>query len=259
MTASRRAAAIGRRLVVAIAVLPLLVLVPRSFADAWRAPAIVPQAWGLRGWRVALSSGNDAIGALGVSLTVATLTTMLALLLGWPAARTLARDGLRRHPVTVAVLAAPLLVSPFATGTGLAEWFLRFGLADTVTGLVLAHLVPVLPYVVLTLVPAFGAGLLDREEAARTLGATEPMILRTVTIPGVAPTLSAAALLGFLVSFSQYGTSLAVGGGLPTLPIVLLPFIGRDAAVAAALSVVFIAPVLIALVASIRADDGWRG
>lgn len=55
-------------------------------------------------------------------------------------------------------------------GTGLVTWLLRLGLADSIPGLVLAHLMYVLPYVVLTLVPVFGDRLRQLEEAAATLG-----------------------------------------------------------------------------------------
>ena len=48
----------------------------------------------------------------------------------------------------ILLVALPLLVPPFATGTGLAEWFIRLGLADTILGVALAHLTAVLPYVV---------------------------------------------------------------------------------------------------------------
>jgi putative spermidine/putrescine transport system permease protein len=62
-----------------------------------------------------------------------------------------------------------------------------------------------------------------------------------------------AALLGFLVSWSQYGLSLAVGGGLPMLPLVLVPYTSSDPQVAAALSLVFLAPAVVALLAAARA------
>jgi hypothetical protein len=60
------------------------------------------------------------------------------------------------------------------------------------------------------------------------------------------------------VSWSQYGTSLAVGGGLPTVPIVLVPFAQSDPQVAAALSLVFLAPPLLALAAAARAGRTTR-
>ncbi len=169
--------------------------------------------------------------------------------------RALSRLGRRSRTVVLAVLAAPLLVPGFAIGTGLAAWFLRLGLADSVAGLVAAHLVYVLPYAVLVLAPAFNDGLHRLEEAASTAGAGTVARLRLVTVPAVTQPLAVAALLGFVVSWSQYGTSLAVGGGRLTLPVVLLPFIARDPQLAAVLSLVFLLPPLLALTAVHRL---WR-
>ena len=68
-------------------------------------------------------------------------------------------------------------------------------------------------------------------------------------MPAVTRPLAVAALLGFVVSWSQYGTSLAVGGGRLTLPVVLLPFIARDPQLTAVLSLVFLLPPVLALTA----------
>jgi putative spermidine/putrescine transport system permease protein len=231
---------------------PLLVLPLQAAADAWRAPALVPQRLGTRGLQVAVT--GQAGEALGNSLLVAVATTALALLLGWPAARALAGRRLR-HPAPILVLLAmPLLVPAYATGTGLAEWFVRLGLAGTRLGLVLAHLTVVLPYVVLVLTAGFGERLADLEEMARTMGLGPTRRLLLVTLPATRPTLAAASLLGFLVSWSQYGLSLAVGGGLPMLPLVLLPFIRTDPQVAAALALLFLAPAIAALAVAARAS-----
>ena len=74
-----------------------------------------------------------------------------------------------------------------------------------------------------------------------------------MTLPAVRPSLAAAMLLGFLVSWSEYGSSLAVGGGRPMLPLVLLPFVRSDPQVASALSLLFLAPAVAALVLAARA------
>jgi len=76
-----------------------------------------------------------------------------------------------------------------------------------------------------------------------------------VTLPATAPTTALAGLLGFLVSWSQYGTSLAVGGGRLTLPVVLLPFVERDPQVTAVLALVFLVPPVVVLIAVRRV---WR-
>jgi putative spermidine/putrescine transport system permease protein len=240
------------RLLAVLAAAPLVVLPVRALAETWRAPSLLPQTWSTRGFAVLGASGTHAGEAVTNSLVVALGTVLVALLLGWPAARSLAAAPRGRRLVATVVLALPLLVSPFATGVGLTEWFIRIGLTDTIVGLVLAHLVYVLPYVVLLLAPAFSHGVDDLEEAAAVLGAPPARRLALVVAPAVAPALGAALLLGFLVSWSQYGTSLAVGAGIPMLPLVLLPFVGRDPQVAAALSLVFLVPALAALAASVR-------
>lgn len=240
-------------LLVAVAfALPLAVVVVRALADSWRAPALLPQRFGLRGIHEAFS--GQALDAFVNSLVVALVVTAIALVVGWPAARVLGERRLRRPAPVFLLLALPLLVPSYATGEGLTEWFLRVGLVDSVPGLVLAHLVLVLPYVVVVLMAAFGPALSALEEMGRTQGLRPAVRWRWITLPAVRPTLAAAALLGFLVSWSEYGSSLAVGGGRPLLPLVLLPFVRSDPQVASALSLLFLAPAVAALIVASRAS-----
>ena len=230
---------------------PLAALVLRAVADEWRAPALVPQTIGTRGFEIAFGGGT-ASTALATSLLVACSSTLLALALGWPAARVLGERRLSRPGLVFVMLAMPLLVPPYAIGSGLTEWFLRLGLAGTVLGLVLAHLVVVLPYVVVVLLSGFGSRLTELEEMAQTFGAGRVARFAWVTVLSIRPTIAAAVLLGFLVSWSQYGSSLAVGAPRPLLPVVLVPFVGTDPQVAATLALLSLAPAVLALVAATR-------
>lgn len=236
---------------------PLLGLVVQAFADRWRAPSVVPQELGLRGFRVGFADGG-ALEALGNSALIAVASTTLAVLLAWPAARVLGEARLRHPAPVVLLLALPLLVPPLATGTGLTSWFVRLDLVDRPAGVVLAHLTTALPYVVLVLVGAFGCRLTELEEAAAVLGLSPARRLLAVTLPTVRPVLVAAIAIGLLTSWSQYGTSLAVGGGLPTLPVVLLPYVGSDPQVAAALALLFLTPAVVVVAVAARAGRGGR-
>ena len=236
--------------IAALIAAPLLVLVVQAFADQWRAPAIIPTAFGTRGFDAAFAQGNAGAALLN-STAIALLAMALALVIGWPAARALGRERARK-PAVVLLVALPLLIPSFATGTGLAEWFIRLGLADTILGVALAHLTAVLPYVVLILALGFTDALGELEDVARTFGAGTVRRLALVTVPALAPPLAMASLLAFLVSWAQYGTSLAVGGGLPTLPVVMLPYVRSDAQVAAAISLLMIAPAIASLFVALR-------
>jgi putative spermidine/putrescine transport system permease protein len=175
---------------------PLAALVMRALADEWRAPALVPQAIGTRGVEIAFGGGT-ASTALATSLLVACASTLLALALGWPAARVLGERRVRRPGFVFVLLAMPLLVPPYAIGSGLTEWFLRLGLAGTVFGLVLAHLVLVLPYVVVVLLSGFGSRLTELEEMAQAFGAGRPL-LPVVLVPFVGTDPQVAATLALL-------------------------------------------------------------
>ncbi|MBK8295409.1 MAG: hypothetical protein IPK93_11850 [Solirubrobacterales bacterium] len=232
--------------------LPFLVLVLQAFADSWTAPSLIPQEFGLRGFRDGFAGGGAGV-ALTRSLLVAFVVTAVSLLLAWPAARVIGERRLRHPGPVVLLLAVPILISPFAIGTGMTGWFVRLGLTDSVAGLVLAHIVFSLPYAVLVLSTGFSRRLRLSEEMASSMGIGPWRRLLMVTLPETRPTLALAALMAFLVSWGQYGSSLAISGGSPTLPVVLLPFIGSDFEVAAALSLLFLVPAVLALAAANRA------
>lgn len=245
-----RNAIVGGALVVLIAA-PLAILALQAFADSWRAPDALPSDLGTRGFDVGFAQGNAADALLN-SLVIGIGTTAVCLIVGWPAARALAGRSFAGRSVIVLLLALPLLMPPYLAGFGLTEWFIRLGIDGTLVGIMLAHVTFALPYAVVILVSGFGVDLLRLEEMARASGASPLATLRWVTIPSLKPVLAVAGLLAFLVSWSQYGTTLAIGGGRPTLPIVMLPFVRADPQVAAALALLFLVPAVAALGAAAR-------
>lgn len=250
MSERARSTAIGGVLALLFAA-PLGVLAIQAFADSWQAPDVLPGELGLRGFDVAFTRAGAGEALLN-SLAIATITTAICLVVGWPAARVLGLRRLPRNGVVFLLVGLPLLMPPYLAGFGLTEWFIRLGIDGTLAGIVLAHVTFALPYVILILLSGFGKDLVRLEEMASTTGAGPLRRLSWVTVPSLRPALGAAALLGFLVSWSQYGTSLAIGGGRPTLPIVMLPFVRTDPQVAAALALVFLAPCVLALLLAAR-------
>lgn len=246
----------ARRLLIAMlaiaAVLPVLTLLVRALADVWRAPAVLPQELGLRGVRYVLSDGAGVIEAVVNGALIALLATAGALALGWPAARALAAAPRRVRHVLVLAIAMPLLVPQYAIGAGLAEWFIRLGVTDTVLAVALAHLIYTLPYVVVVLAGAFSRELIELEEAAATVGAGPLQRLALVSLPASRTALATAAVMALIVSWSQYGTTLAIGGETTTLAVMLVPFAQSDPQIAATLAILFLAPTLVALAAVAR-------
>lgn len=242
----------GRRLadavtvtVVAVSFLPLVV---QAAADRWYGRAVVPQAWGWRGVRLAAGDPVLVRAILG-SLAVAGVVAVVAVLVAWPAARYLAQTGSRAGWV---MLAAPLLVPPLVLGDGLAAWLPAVGLRSGYPTIVVAHLPASIAYAALALVSAFGPELDELDASAAVLGASPVRRLVTVIVPASRRHVVLALALAFTVSWSQYATSLTVGGGRPMLPLTLVPFVRRDPQVAAVLSLVFLAPPVLTLAAAAR-------
>ena len=229
---------------------PFLILPVRAIADEWRSPALIPQRFGTR----ALSAVRDdalIVEALSNSIIVGLGTMIVGLILAWPAARSLCSPGTPAL-LTTTVL-APVLLPPLVVGEGLRVWFLRIGIADGLIGIGLSHLISVVPYMILVLLPGFTGALSRREEAARVLGASRFRVWLDVTTRILAGRVGVALVLGFTISWSQYGSSLGVGGGIPMLPLVLVPFVRSDPQIAAVLDLIFLLPPFLLFATALRA------
>jgi ABC-type spermidine/putrescine transport system permease subunit II len=162
---------IGAVMIVAgLAIMPLALLTVWSFARAWFWPALLPREWSLRAWAYVFSPAADLFNAAVLSLGIAAAVTLLALLAAVPAARALALHDFRGKRLLLFALLLPVLAPPLAATMGMHSLFLRYGLADTILGVVLAHLVPAVPYSTLMLAGSFSRLDPDLEAQARTRG-----------------------------------------------------------------------------------------
>ncbi|HZS03745.1 MAG TPA: ABC transporter permease subunit [Blastocatellia bacterium] len=245
--------------VIGLALIPVGLLVMWSFARAWYWPALLPREWSLRAWSYVASPAADIVPSLVVSIGIALAVTALSVIVALPAARALALHEFAGKRALLFALLLPVLAPPLASAMGVHSLFLRYGLADTLLGVVLVHLIPTVPYATLMLTGSFSRFDPDLEAQARTLGAKTFGVWRYVTLPAIAPGLAVAAAFAFLISWSQYLMTLLIGGGrVVTLPLTLVAFQrGGDEAVTAALSLVFLAPTLLvfAAVARFLRDD----
>jgi putative spermidine/putrescine transport system permease protein len=240
---------------------PFAAFLLNAFSFRWFYPQLLPAEWSLRAWSRIAAPRFGLLPALANSLGIALIVTLVSLALGLPAARALGMREFKGKRLAEFFILAPIMVPALPVGMGLSVIFVRMGLAGSYLGVALAHLVPVLPYVVLTLAAVFRSYDDALEAQARTLGAGPLRVLFSVTLPTIAPGLSAAGLFAFLISFSQYLLTLLVGGGrIITLPVLLFSTIpGGDNAAIAALSLVFVLPSLFILIATSRVLNGRPG
>ncbi|MGD8235309.1 MAG: molybdate ABC transporter permease subunit [Chromatiales bacterium] len=166
--------------------------------------------------------------ALAVTLKLATLTTLILLLIGTPLAWWLARTRWRFRFLIEAVIALPLVLPPTVLGFyllialgpdgpvgGLMQAFGGTPLAFTFTGLVIGSVFYSMPFVIQPLQNAFTAIGREPMEVAATLRAAPLDRFFSVAVPLARPGFLTAAVLGFAHTLGEFGVVLMIGGNIP--------------------------------------------
>ena len=171
---------------------------------------------------------DQDLAALAVTLKLATLTTLILLLIGTPLAWWLARTRWRFRFVIEAVIALPLVLPPTVLGFyllialgpdgpvgGLMQAFGGTPLAFTFTGLVIGSVFYSMPFVIQPLQNAFTAIGREPMEVAATLRAAPLDRFFSVAVPIARPGFLTAAVLGFAHTLGEFGVVLMIGGNIP--------------------------------------------
>ena len=243
--------------IISIIVSVLAPIIPQiiwSFAFRWFFPDLLPSKWSLDAWQYVFTESSRVGEGLFNSLIIAMLVSLFSIIVGLPAARAIALYEFRGKALVEWLLMVPIIVPGIVAVMGIHMMFIRYRLTDSILGVALVHLIPCVPYMVLVMASVFANYGTELEDTARTLGASRWQVLWHITLPGIFPGLLVATMFTFLISWSQYVTTLLIGGGkIVTLPLVLFPFISASAhANAAAISLVFVAPAIIVLIFTSR-------
>jgi molybdate transport system permease protein len=166
--------------------------------------------------------------AVRLTAELASLTTLILLIVGTPLAWGLARTRSRFKPLWAALVAMPLVLPPTVLGfyllllmgpqgpVGQLTQALGLGrLPFTFAGLVVASVIYSLPFVVQPLQQAFEAIPERTLEAAATLRASPLDRFFSVALPLARPGLVTAAVLGFAHTVGEFGVVLMIGGNIP--------------------------------------------
>jgi putative spermidine/putrescine transport system permease protein len=197
---------------------PLLSLAVWSLAERWTYPAAWPQRLGFRYWSRMLTA--DFLDPLKTGLGIAVLVTAGALLCAIPLGYALARLAFPGRTLVLLAFLLPQAFPQLPVFAAATREFYRWGLAGTVPGVVLVHLVGGLVFAVWTMTAVFRAIDPALDEAAHNLGASATRAFLTVSLPLAVPGIVASALLVFLYSLDEFTGTLLVGAPfVTTLPV----------------------------------------
>jgi putative spermidine/putrescine transport system permease protein len=205
-------------LVYAFLLAPLIVVVLASFnsADFLSFP---PRGFSLR-WYRALWESEVWGDSFRLSVLLTAVVTPLSLIIGTLAAYALVRYSFPGKGLVETLVMAPLVMPQIVLGIALLNYFSLLGLIDSLTGLILGHLVVTLPFTVRLV--SISVHNLDPalERAAQNLGATPLQTFWRVTLPLLRPGIVAGAIFAAIISFGELAVTLLIAGArTTTLPL----------------------------------------
>ena len=216
-------------------------------------------------------ASTEATTALRLSLVCSLGATVLSVVIGLPLAWTLARVRFPGRSLVRALVLLPLVLPPVVGGVALLSAFSRRGLVGehlydwfgiqltfTTAGAILAETFVALPFFVITVEAALRSMDQRYEAVAATLGAGRLTVFRRVTLPMVAPSVVAGAVLAWARALGEFGATITFAGNIvgrtQTLPLAVYVALQANPDVAIALSLVMLAVSLVVIV-SLR--DRW--
>lgn len=203
---------------------PILVVIAYSFNENRLASVWTGFSWR---WYESALQNRALLDAVKISLTVASVATVIATTVALMAALVLVRGRdvrLRRASETVVNL--PLLLPEIVLAVAVLILFSQIGLQNGMAKLIIAHTAFCIPFAFLPIRARLQGMEPDFEEAAQDLYATPWVAFRRVTLPLIAPGVFAGAMLAFVISMDDFITSnMLNSGGSTTLPVYIFGLI----------------------------------
>ncbi|MGK5740171.1 ABC transporter permease [Micromonospora sp. URMC 103] len=192
-----------------------------------------------------------------VTLEVSLLVVGLSLVIGVPAAYVLARRSFPGKRAIYLLFLLPILMPPITYGIPLATVLYKFGLAGHLSGVVLANLVPSVPFVILTMTPFIEQIDPRIESAARMCGAGTRSVFLHVLAPLLLPGMLASAILVLVRTVGMFELTFLTAGPDSQTLVVALYYSMSAAGIRAqqsvdAMAVMYTAMMLVLLVIALR-------
>ena len=230
-------------------------VVTSSFATRWLGTWF-PAGWTTR-WYSAAWSEFQLDDVLTVTFQIVFLVVFFSGLLGVPAAYALARRDFPGKKLVMLLFLLPLLVPPITFGIPLATVLYRTGLAGSMSGVVLANLVPTVPFVILVMIPFIEQIDTKIEAAARVFGANTFKLFIYILLPLLAPGILAALLLVLVRTIAMFELTFLTAGPTSQTLVVALYYAVFAAGVRAvqsidAMAVIYMVTTLLWLLIALR-------
>ena len=230
-------------------------VVTSSFASRWLR-SWLPSGWTVK-WYESAWTEFQLDDVLITTFQTVFLVVLIAGIFGVPAAYALARRDFPGKRLVMLLFLLPLLVPPITFGIPLATVLYQTGLAGSMAGVVVANLVPTVPFVILVMIPFIEQIDPRVEAAAKVFGANTPRLFWHVLLPLLLPGILAALLLVLVRTIAMFELTFLVAGPTSQTLVVALYYAVFAAGVRAvqsidAMAVLYMVTTLIWLLIALR-------
>jgi putative spermidine/putrescine transport system permease protein len=214
-----------------------------------------PPGWTLK-WYGDLFADPRWLESAWTSLRIASIVTVLSVLLGLLTSFGLVRGTFMFRDALKALFLTPMILPVVILAVALYAFFLRVGLAGTMAGFVISHLVLALPFSILSISNALEGFDKSIEDAAVLCGASPLEARIRITLPAISHGLFSAAVFSFLTSWDEVVVAIFMSSPtLQTLPVKVWTTLRQDltpVVAAASTLLILLTVILMALVAIVR-------
>lgn len=204
-------------LVILFLIMPVLIIIPMSFSSS-KYIEFPPPSFSTQ-WYDKFFNSPQWTDSLMTSIQVGIITTILALILGILAAEGIHKSDFKLKGLITELFMMPMLVPAIIVGLALYRFEAQSSLTGTITGLIIAHTLLAIPFVIRTILASLIGLNPNYELAAQNLGANKFTAFMKVTFPILKPAVFSGAMFAFATSFDEIVVTQFISGiKVATLP-----------------------------------------
>lgn len=187
--------------------------------------AFPPKGFTLK-WFINIFQSQSFMKSIGTSFFISTVATLMALVIGIPAAYGLSRSKSKGSELLKSFFFSPLIVPGIVIGFSLFKFLISKLNLDIYLSLFIGHTLVIIPYIIRVIGSSLEGIDYSIEEAAMSLGCTKIKSFFMIVIPNITSGIIAAFMLAFINSFNNVPVSMFLTGpGVSTLPITMMNYI----------------------------------
>ena len=220
----------------------------------WSYPAILPEKLSFYHWKHIFEYTQIGSAMLN-SYFIALVSMFVAFLLALPTSYALGRRKLRGKELYKLLMLFPLAFPGMAMAMFLGRLLFAQGLSGTYTGVIMAHVLICLPYMLRILTVSFESVPQELIDAADNLGTTGWVKFKEIYMPMVLPGLVAGAIFSFITSVEEFNLTFIIGAPqIQTIPTILYTYLGQNflRTSASVVSLILVVPNIIVLLITER-------